>query len=245
MPFRYAKWLVGVNVSTSVAVSPESFRQGHWVVAITVDVHEQASGVPRLLQELRACVVERALTRGDYLLGPETLAERKTVADLHQTIVAGRFWNQMQKLRQAGRSPYLVIEGADLFCGPIAADAVRGLCLAASDLGIAIIRTVDKTDTAAWLLRIAIRRRDQATRNRPVFAQRPRSSRSDAIEAALAAAPGISVVTARAVLTRFSSIEELSGATVNDLQRIPGVGIRRAESIVALIHSRWDAEASN
>jgi DNA excision repair protein ERCC-4 len=232
-----------VNVSTSVAVSPQRIRQGHWVLAITADVYERASGIPSLLTELGASVDERALTLGDYVLGPHTVAERKTVTDLHASIAVGRFWNQMRKLRAAGRWPYLIIEGSDLFRGGVPADGVRGLCLAVSDLGVAVIQTTDAADTASWLYRLAVRRRDQATRERPVFAQRPKSSPPSAIEAAVAAAPGVSVITARAVLTEFPSINELSKATVADLQRISGVGIRRAESIVALIHGRWHAEA--
>lgn len=151
----------------------------------------------------------------------------------------------MQKLRGAGRWPYLVVEGHDLFNGGVSADAVRGLCLAVSDLGVAVIRTTGAADTAAWLYRLAIRRRDQAMRDRPVFAQRPKSSASSAIEAAVASAPGVSVTTARAVLAKFPSINDLCRATVDDLQRIPGVGIRRAESIVTLIQSQWHAGATH
>jgi ERCC4-type nuclease len=106
----------------------------------------------------------------------------------------------MGKIRAAGRWPYLLLEGRSIYAGPIAGESLRGLCLAVSDLGITIIRTEDEQDTARWLFRLAIRRRSGAVRARPVYAQRPRSTSVAPSEAALAAAPGVSVETARLVL---------------------------------------------
>ena len=71
-----------------------------------------------MLEALGAQVEVRALTRGDYVVGPEAVVERKTVADLHASIATGRFWHQMRKIRDAGRWPYLVIEGPSVFNGP-------------------------------------------------------------------------------------------------------------------------------
>jgi DNA excision repair protein ERCC-4 len=215
------------------------------MLLIVADVHEQASSVPRLLQELGARVDTRTLTRGDYVVGPETIVERKTAGDLHATIEAGRFWPQMRKIRSAARSPYLLIEGLSVYRGPVPATSVRSLCLAVTDLGITIIRTEDKQDTAEWLCRLAIRRRDGASRDRPVYAQRPQSTTVSPAEAALASAPGVSAQTARTVLARFGSLRAVSEASVGDLQALPGVGIRRATAIAALIHDPWNATSAH
>jgi hypothetical protein len=99
------------------------------MLVITADVHERASGVPQLLKAMGAQVEWRALTHGDYVVGPETVVERKTVAGLHVTLREGRFWHQMSKIRAVARWPYLVIEGSSLFRGPVRPKAVRGLCL--------------------------------------------------------------------------------------------------------------------
>jgi ERCC4-type nuclease len=43
---------------------------------------------------------------GDHLVGPGTAVERKTVADLHGALAAGRFWRQMKEIRAAAeRTP--------------------------------------------------------------------------------------------------------------------------------------------
>ena len=216
------------------------------MLAITADVHEEASGVPRLLEQLGACVVRRQLEFGDYIVGAETVVERKSTLDLHTTIAAGRFWPQMGRLRAAASWPYLVIEGQRLWQGPIAADALRGLCLAASDLGIAVLRTDDADDTASWLHRLASRRQAGATRNRPGYAQRPkRSSRVAPAEQALASAPGVSVATARSLLQRFGSLKRVLDADLAEWQTVPGVGVRRASALAAMIHDVWTDDKVN
>jgi DNA excision repair protein ERCC-4 len=113
------------------------------MLVVTTDVHEEMAGVPFLLEQLGVLVERRRLTFGDYVVGPETVVERKSTLDLHKTIAAGRFWPQMGRLRDAGRSPYLIVEGSRPWQGPVGADAVRGLLLATFDLGIAVLRTDD------------------------------------------------------------------------------------------------------
>lgn len=233
--------LDGASFISSVAVSPDASRQAAGMLVITADVCERASGVPQLLQALEAHVDVRALTRGDYVLGPETVVERKTVEDLHVSISGGRFWQQMRKIRAAGRWPCLVIEGPSVFRGRVPAEGVRGVCLAVTDLGITIIRTEHPQDTAAWLYRLAIRRRDGAVRKHRVYAQLPRAASASAPESALAAAPGVSVITARTVLRRFGSLHQVGEASIHDLQALPGVGSKRAAAIAALIHDPWKA----
>jgi Fanconi anemia group M protein len=216
-------------------------RQAGWVLVVTADVHERASGMPELLEALGAHVEVRALTRGDYILGPETVVERKTVRDLHVSIAAGRFWHQMRKIRAAGRWPYLVIEGQSIFHGWVPPNGVRGICLAVTDLGVTIIRTEDTGDTAEWLFRLASRRRQGAIRDRPPYAQLPRSVTARPAQAALTAAPGVSLVTAQRVLDHFGSLHRIGEASVDELQAVSGVGIKRATSIASLIHDPWTA----
>jgi ERCC4-type nuclease len=218
------------------------------VLEIVADVHERRSGVPDELQRLGVNVTIRSLTRGDYVAGPETLVERKTVKDLHGTIVQGRFWRQMHALREAGSRPILLIEGGSLWTdrrGSIQPDALRGLLLAASDLGVRVIRSETSFDSAAWLVRVAERARTASFVDRPVYAQRPkRRSWVAPVEQALASAPGVSVVAARALLTQFGSLEAIARATPSELAAVPKVGKARAAAIHRLIHDEWpDREA--
>jgi DNA excision repair protein ERCC-4 len=212
------------------------------MLMITADVHERASQVPSLLEALGAQVDVRPLARGDYVAGPGTVVERKTVRDLHLSIMNGRFWQQMRKIRAAGTSPFLVIEGPSVFAGRVRNDGIRGAYLAVSDLGISIIHTQDACDTAAWLYRLAVRRQEGSLRARPRYAHRAKSAGISPVEAALAAAPEVSAITARNVLAAFGSLRAVCEASLDELQAVPGVGIKRATSIAALIHDPWKAD---
>jgi ERCC4-type nuclease len=215
------------------------------MLVVAADVREERSGVPFQLERLGVVVERRRLPIGDYIVGPETIVERKSAIDLHQTILSGRFWRQMSQLRDSASSPYLIIEGGRLWQGPVSATSVRGLCLAASDLGIAVLRTDDAYDTAGWISRLAARRRDGAIRDRPIYAQRPRRSRADSsAEQALAAAPGVSVTSARALLGRFGSLRNVVLATPEQLQEVTGVGHKRAEALTSMIHDPWPSNNS-
>lgn len=211
-------------------------------LVVVCDVHEGRSGIPRQLIALGANVEIRALARGDYAIGVQGLVERKTVADLHRSILQGRFWAQIGKIR-AARRPYLLIEGLSLYAGPVPDDSIRGICVSASDLGVTIIRSSTPRDTAHWLLELAAR--GAPVRDRPHFAQRPRSNDATPAIAALAAAPGVSIETARAILRSFTTLAAVAQATEDDLRKIPGVGAKKTRAISDLFHQPQPLTRSN
>ncbi len=202
-------------------------------IAIVADVHERASGVPDALTRLGALVEVASLPAGDYSVGVETVVERKSVLDLHGAILKGRFWAQLGKLRAECQFPYLLVEGRELDRGPLHPNSIRGACLTAIDLGIALLRTEDRDDSARWLHRLAVRRqRVEQAPDRPAYAQHPKvSPGAAAAEAALAVVPGISVVCARALLARFGSVNAVLQATLEDLLTVPGIGSERARAL--------------
>jgi ERCC4-type nuclease len=120
---------------------------------IVVDVHEERSRMTALLEELGAQVDVAPLPAGDYAVSDDTLVERKRVLDLHSAVIKGHFWRQIGKLRGASSFPYLLVEGSDLDRGPLGPNAVRGVCLAVIDQGVALLRSVHQRDSAAWLHR--------------------------------------------------------------------------------------------
>src|SRR3990172_1008335 len=177
-------------------------------VRIVVDVHEEQSGIPKVLSEELGAEVEMvALPAGDYWVGVDTLVERKRVGDLHAAVMKGRLWPQMAKLRAAEGFPYFLLEGTDIDRGPLQANAVRGVCLAIVDQGIALLRRGQPRDSALWLPRLAVRcQRVEAPADRPAYSQRPKAHGGrEAAEALLAAVPGVSTASARALLERFRS----------------------------------------
>jgi ERCC4-type nuclease len=208
------------------------------MVAIVADIHERASGVPRALEVLGVTVEVASLAVADYAVA-DTLVERKTVRGLHAGLVDGTFWRQIGKLRRASRYPFFLVEGRHLDGGPIAPNAIRGACLAVIEQGIRLIRTDDGQDTALWLSRLALRREDR--RNRPVYAQKPVPAAADAGEALLAAVPGISTVSARALLGHFGSVAAVLAASPEDWLEVPGIGPDRARALASTLNQRFSS----
>jgi ERCC4-type nuclease len=209
-------------------------------VRIVVDVHERRSGIPEVLAgELGVEVDVAALPAGDYAVGADTLVERKRVLDLHTAVTKGRLWPQLAKLRAAAAFPYLLVEGTDIDRGPLSPAAIRGVCLAAIDLGIAVLRSGQPRDSALWLHRLAVRcQRVEAPPDRPAYTQRPKSASGlEAAEAALATVPGISTTTARALLERFGSLAAVVAAEPAEWLTVPGVGPERARALENVLRS--------
>jgi DNA excision repair protein ERCC-4 len=210
-------------------------------VRIVVDVHESKSGIPVVLaEELGAEVEVASLPAGDYAVGAETLVERKRVLDLHSAVAKGRLWPQLAKLRAAAAFPYLLLEGTDIDRGPLGANAVRGACLAVIDQGIALLRSGQPRDSALWIHRLAVRcQRVELPADRPAYAQRPKApAGAEAAEALLAAVPGISTSSARALLARFGSVAGVVAAGPDEWLTVPGIGPDRARSLAETLNLR-------
>src|SRR5439155_20350242 len=93
------------------------------------------------------------------------------------------------------------------------------------------------------VMRLATRRQEPRSRDRPPYAQRFNPARPHPAEAALAAAPGVSVRTARALLERFGSLADVLAADSTEWQSVVGVGPRRAASLRSMVHDEWHPDA--
>jgi DNA excision repair protein ERCC-4 len=193
-------------------------------VKIVVDVHERQSGIAETLAELGAEIEIASLPAGDYAVGAETLVERKRVLDLHAAVLKGRLWPQLCKLRAVCAFPYLLLEGSDIDRGPLHHNAVRGVCLAVIDQGIALLRSGYQRDSALWIHRLAVRCQEvEPAPERPAYAQRPRPKPGEATaEALLSSVPGISSSCARALLARFGSVAGVVAASPAEWLEVPG-----------------------
>jgi len=210
------------------------------VLRIGVDQFEIPSGIPEQLERMGADVRVSLLAVGDYEVGSGTVVERKSVGDLHASVLAGRLWGQIGALRRGARYPFLLVEGPDLDRGPIPPRSIRGICLAAQRLGIRLLRSVDVADSVQWLFLLAGQcQRRGRPRDRPRAAQRPQhQTPMEAAEAMLTAVPGLSTVSARALLARFGSVAAVVAAEPGDWLAVPGIGLERARSLADTLNVR-------
>jgi ERCC4-type nuclease len=198
---------------------------------IVVDSREKESRLLATLRERGMQTEVRRLATGDYIAG-SAVVERKSVRDLHCSIIEKRFWPQVGRLSRAARHPYLLVEGTDIDAGPLRPASVRGAILAVQELGIGFIRTDGPRDSALWLEILAGRTR--SSRRRRVFA--PHTSPTP--EGVLTAFPGISSSTARALLDHFGSVAAVFEADPSEWLSIRGVGPKRAQALIDMLAER-------
>jgi len=197
-------------------------------VTITVDVRERRSDVPARLAALGSPVSIVTLAVGDYAVGDRVI-ERKTVADLHSSLVNRRLWSQVAALRKDPRRAYVLVEGDNLDQGPVPPRALRGALIKVIDNGIRLLRTASPEDTALWLHVLA--RQEQRRMEHRATVTTGRRPIVVSPVGLLAAIPGISIDSAKALLTEFGSIAAIAAASQPDLQSIPGIGPERAAAL--------------
>lgn len=208
---------------------------------VVVDVFEEGSGVPATLRRLGAKVTVEPLPAGDYRIPGGILVERKTVADLHGSLGRGRLWAQVGSIRDTAVTPFLLVEGDDLDAGPRHPNAVRGALLAIADLGVAILRSRDPADSALWIHRLALRQARKArARDRPAHT----NTTPPPGLAVLAAVPGISSATARALLERFGSVGGVLEAGPERWAEVAGIGNVRSHSLAEALIQNAEARRS-
>ena len=201
-------------------------------LTILVDHRERVSGVADQLVRLGVSVELTVLEVGDYVVAEGVGVERKTVRDLHRCVSSRRLWRQVASLRTDFTRAYLVVEGDDIDHGSISPPGIRGCLLAVSDLGVALVTSRSPADTALWLVRMADRH--QQSKPRRVARTLPHGATPTPVNV-LASLPGISRSTARSLLERFGSIAAVATATRMDLMSVPGVGDRRADTLLRLL----------
>ncbi len=101
------------------------------------------------------------------------------------------------------------------------------------DQGIALLRSGYQRDSALWIHRLAVRCQEiEPAADRPAYAQRPRPKPgNETAEALLAAVPGISTGSARALLERFGSVADVIAAGPDAWLTVPGIGPERVRTL--------------
>jgi DNA excision repair protein ERCC-4 len=197
-------------------------------VTIDADVGELRSGVPTQLEARGVVVRLSQLDASDYLVGERIGVERKSVLDLHYSMMNRRLWSQLATYRAKLRRLYLLVEGPKLDDGHVSAAGIRGALLEIGDRGVSVIRSTDAADSAEWLLRLAVRAQRSGARPKPRVR---RYNRTTSPVDLVSGIPGIGPRRARRLLEEFASLGGLEAAQIEELMRTEGIGPQLARAI--------------
>ena len=216
------------------------------MIRIYADYREKNSGVPDLLRDLGVTVIFDNLSVADYVLSDEVGIERKSVSDLVSSVFDKRFFDQLNRLSEAYKEPYLLVEGNLDRIKEITSrwKAINAALLSATvDLGIRVIYSSDKKDTAEILLKIAEKISKRATTHFAInLHEKPKfENLRDMQLYVIESFPNIGAKLAEKLLERFGSIENICKASVLELEKVVG-SRKRAEDIYKIIHSKYSKE---
>lgn len=199
---------------------------------IYADSREGNSRVLRELDKLDAVIEVKSLPVADYQVSDEVGIERKTAKDFVGSIIDKRLYRQAKELVENFRKPVIILEGDELYSSLLNPNAIRGaLASITVDFGIPIIPTRSEEDTAAMVMRIAIREQMQVKSPIQIRTEKKPLTLYEQQLYIVESLPGIGPVMAKKLLEEFGSVKEVINASESELKHVEGIGDKIAKKI--------------
>jgi Fanconi anemia group M protein len=210
-------------------------------IEIIIDHRESRSTILRFLSKKEIKIETAQLDVGDYVLSSRLGVERKNVDDFLQSLLDGKLFVQMRKLRDAYSRPVLILEGQGLLTKRnISHNAIFGSFVSIIvDFGIPIITTKSAHETADFLFIMAKREQKQAGKAVAVRGEKWSMSPSEQQQFILEGLPNVSAVLAKRLLQHFGNIREVICASEKDLCEVQGIGKNIASEIVKIVNIEY------
>ena len=197
---------------------------------IVADVHEKNSLIIAELHENKNIDLEiKSLKIGDYLIG-KTIIERKTVQDFISSMINKRLVQQLRQMKKY-KQQLLIIEGysrEDTSKKPLGfldtdtklnPNAIRGFILSIiRNYQTPIIFTQDYKDTVKYLIILA--KQQLKPKTEITLHHRIPKKIQEQKQYVLEAFPNIGPVTAKKLLKKFKTINNILNATEQELQEV-------------------------
>ncbi len=209
-------------------------------VKVVVDSREISSRVVEELLILGCEIIERNIAVGDYVCSDRVCVERKTAQDFVASIIDGRLFEQLSKLSEYYERSVLIIEGYNFFSRNIHENALYGaLASCTLDFNVTILHSSNPRETAKIIYSIAKREQLKSGRN-IAFKVKSKPKELEKIQLNLVASlPFISVKLAERLLKTFGTPRSVFTASEGALQRVEGIGEKKARIIWKVLNKRW------
>ncbi len=211
---------------------------------IIVDNREYRSNVIRFLSGKKIEIESQQLDVGDYILSSRIGVERKKVDDFLSSLIEGKLFLQMRKLRDAYSRPVLILEGDGLLTKRnISHNAIFGsLVSIIVDFGIPIITTKSPHETADLLYIMANREQRESNKEVAIRGDKWSMSIPEHQQYIIEGLPNVSAILAKRLLQNFGSVKDIVNASEEELCSIQGIGKNIAAEIVKILNSEYMQE---
>lgn len=207
---------------------------------VVIDTRERNSTIITELEAANAEIEFKTLAVGDYVISDRVCIERKTVPDFESSMMSGRLFDQLRRLRDGYEFPIVIVEGArDGF--RLGMNAINGAIASIYvDHGMPVLFSPTPEDTAALILSMArMEQRDNAHGPSLKGSARARTS-SQFQEYVVGNLPGIGQKLARALLLHFKSIRALANASPEEIMEVDKIGEKKAKAIHYILSRTFD-----
>ncbi|WP_456367973.1 DEAD/DEAH box helicase [Thermococcus sp.] len=205
-------------------------------IVIYVDSRELRSGVPKLLKELGAEIEVKTLDVADYVVSEEVGIERKSANDFIQSIIDGRLFDQVERLRRAYEKPVIIIEGELYGIRNVHPNAIRGAITAVTlDWGVPVLFSSGKEETASYIYLLAKREQEERKKEVRLRSEKKALTLAERQRLIVEGLPHVSATLAKRLLRHFGNVERVFTATEEELKEVEGIGEKKAREIRKVI----------
>lgn len=212
-------------------------------IRIEVDYRERPSGIPEILENYHIDVRIRTLRFGDYVVSDFATVERKTARDFLISIIDGRLFAQVSKLRTNCRNPILLIEGDINTPGmDVHPRAIQGCLVSICAIWrIPVLFTASVEQTAEVLIMLGEQERRHTSLLGPRKGYRPKRLISRQLFF-LQGLPQVGPQLAVRLLKHFGNVERIINASADELLQVEGIGKTTVQRIQEVLRSPWRNE---
>ncbi|NJE01493.1 DEAD/DEAH box helicase [Thermococcus sp. JdF3] len=212
-------------------------------IVIYADSRELRSGVPKHLRELGAEVEVRTLDVADYVVSEDVGIERKSANDFIQSIIDGRLFDQVERLKRAYEKPVIIIEGGLYGVRNVHPNAIRGAIAAVTlDWGVPILFSSGIEETAQFIYLMAKREQEERKKEVRLRSEKKALTLAERQRLIVEGLPNVSATLAKRLLTHFGNVERVFTATEEELKEVEGIGPKKAREIRKVITAPYVGE---
>jgi ERCC4-type nuclease len=211
-------------------------------VYIIMDKRERVLEIVDTLKSNGLGIEFKTIPVGDYIVSDRVCIERKTVPDFEGSIMNGRLFDQLTRLRETYKLPILILEGDredlrlnnNVINGTIAAVYV--------DYGIPVIFSEGPENTAEIITAIAKREQNGKAREPSMKGSARAYTNEQFQELVVGNLPGIGPKLARSLLKHFKSIRNIANADPKELVCVEKIGKKKALLVHQTINHIYSKE---
>ncbi|MHA1292303.1 MAG: DEAD/DEAH box helicase [Promethearchaeota archaeon] len=208
---------------------------------VICDTRETASPVVRILSLMGINVKLKQLGVGDYILSERIGIERKSRQDFNDSIIDGRLFKELYKLKNNFERTILILEGEPIKDSNINENALYGAITSIIiNLGITIYKTFDARETAMFLYHLAKKEQSEYKSNIKLrFKKAPLDSQL-LLEYIIAGIPGVNALRAKNLLKELKTLQSIMNADIGDLLKVENIGKKIAHNIYKIARYKYD-----